>query len=178
MLAKLIYKILGWKLVGDYPNHIDKKMVIVAPHTSNWDFPLGILARAQFNDNINFVGKKVLFKPPLGWIMKALGGIAIDRSKSTNFVRSVVNEYQKKDKLTIQIAPEGKRTKVEKFKTGYYFIAKMANVPIVPIVFDWANKEVIVLDCYYPTENSEEDLTNIENLYRGYKGKNPAQSFT
>lgn len=177
-LSRLIYKIIGWKIVGVFPNHIKKKMVIVAPHTSNWDFPIGILARSQFKDSINFVGKKALFKPPVGWIMKALGGVAIDRSKSTNFVRSVVNEYNKREKFTIQIAPEGKRGKVEKFKTGYYFIAKMAQIPIVPVVFDWGNKQVIVLDSYFPTEDSEKDLAYIENLYRGYQGKNPENSFT
>jgi len=178
IIAKLIYKLIGWKIVGDYPLHIKKKLIIVAPHTSNWDFPIGILARKQFKDTINFVGKKSLFKPPLGWIMKGLGGIAINRTKSTNFVRSVVNEYNTRESFTIQIAPEGSRSKVEKFKTGFYFIAKMANIPIVPIVFDWEHKEVKVLECFYPGENAEEDLIQIQNLYKGIKGKNPEKGIT
>ncbi len=172
-LAQLIFKIIGWKVVGDYPLHIKKKMIIVAPHTSNWDFPIGILVRAIFEDTINFVGKKSLFKPPLGWLMSALGGIAIDRSKSTNFVKSVVDEYDKRDSLTIQIAPEGTRNKVDRFKTGYYYIAKKANIPVLPIAFDWANKLVVVLDCYYPTEDAQSDLKKIENLFKPYKGKFP-----
>ena len=177
-LAQFIFRIIGWKLVGNYPRHLDKKMVIVAPHTSNWDFPIGIIVRAIMQDDIRFVGKDSLFKPPLGWIMYWLGGIPIDRSKSNNFVQSVVNEYQKRKRLAIQIAPEGTRKQVGRFKTGYYYIAKEARIPIVPVVFDWKNKEVVILENYTPTDDSEGDLKKIEDMFRKYVGKNPDQGLS
>lgn len=176
-IANIIYKILGWKLVGEYPREIKKKILIVVPHTSNWDFPLGILARSLMRDKIQYVGKKEMFDHPFGWLLKAMGGIPIDRKKSKNFVRSVVDEYDKRESLTIQIAPEGTRKKVKKLKTGFYYIAKTAGIPIIPVIFDYKLKEVKILDTFFPSDNAEKDIENIENLMRGYQGKIPQNSF-
>lgn len=176
-ISKLIYKIIGWKLVGDYPNHIKKKMIIVVPHTSNWDFPLGLLARSIMRDDIKYVGKKEMFFFPFGGLLKAIGGIPLDRKKSKNFVKAVVEEYDSRESLTIQIAPEGTRKKVNRLKTGFYYIAKKAGIPIIPIIFDYKQKEVKILDTFYPTEDSEKDLKEIEDLVRGYQGKIPEYSF-
>ena len=176
-LSKLIFSALGWKIKGNYDNTIPKKILIVAPHTSNWDFPIGLLVRSIIKDRIQFVGKDTLFKPPFGFIMKAIGGIPVDRSRSTNFVRAVVNEYNAREKMTIVIAPEGSRKKVSKFKTGFYFIAKAANIPIVKVRFDYGRKEVCFDDPFYPTDNSEQDIKIIEDYFRGIKGYNIDKSF-
>ncbi len=177
ILARIIFKIIGWKITGNYDNTIDKKIIIVAPHTSNWDFPLGLLARAIIKDKIQFVGKSSLFKPLFGWFMRWMGGIPVDRSKSTNFVSSVAEEYKKRDKMTIVIAPEGTRRKVEKFKTGFYYIAKLAEVPIIMVKFDYKKKEINFADPFWPTENAETDLDFIQNYYKGVKGKVHSNSF-
>ena len=177
-LSKLIFKIIGWRIGGNYPKELDKKIFIAAPHTSNWDFPLGLLARAIVNDQISYVAKSSLFKPPLGWIMKALGGVPVNRSKSTNFVRAVVDEFKKRDRLAIVIAPEGTRKRVSKFKTGFYFIAKQANIPIIMVFFKYPEKEIFFADPFYPTDDAEADIKYIEDQFRGIKGKIPANSFS
>ena len=176
-ISKIIFRIIGWKITGEYPRDIQKKILIVAPHTSNWDFPIGLLARAIVRDKIQFVGKNSLFKPPLGWFMKAIGGIPVDRSKSTNFVRAVVDEYERREKMTIVIAPEGTRKKVDKFKTGFYFIAKLAEIPIIMTKFDYANKEINFADPFYPTGNDEADLEMIQEHFRGIRGRAAERSF-
>lgn len=177
-IAKIIYKLIGWKCVVDnYPYHIKKKILIAAPHTSNWDFPIGILARTILKDKIKYIGKASLFKPPLGWIMYPLGGIPVKRTKTTNFVRAIVNEYDEREELTIVIAPEGQRKKIQHFKTGFYFIAKAANIAIIPTIFDWKNKEVRFLDPYYAKDDPKKEIKEIEELFRGVIGKVPKYSF-
>jgi len=176
-LSKLIFKLIGWKISGNYDNTISKKILIVAPHTSNWDFPLGLLARSIINDKVQFVGKASLFKPPFGWITKALGGIPVDRTKSTNFVRAVVEEYGKRNKMTIVLAPEGTRKKVKKLKTGFYFIARTAKVPIIIVIFNYSKKEIYFSDPFYPTGDSDADMKYIEDQFRGIKGRIAEFSF-
>lgn len=177
-ISRLIYKVIGWKCItSNYPYHIKKKILIAAPHTSNWDFPIGILARTILKDKIKYIGKASLFKPPLGWIMYPLGGIPVKRTKTTNFVRAIVNEYEEREELTIVIAPEGQRKKTNHFKTGFYFIAKNAGVAIIPTIFDWKNKEVRFLDPVYPGEDTKKEIAEIEDMFRGVIGKVPEDSF-
>lgn len=177
-ISGMILNLLGFTIVGEYPRELKKMIVIAAPHTSYWDFPLGLLVRSKMKIKVKFVGKASLFKPPLGWIMKRLGGVAVDRSKRNNFVDSVVEVFNKKEALTILFAPEGTRDKVQKFKTGFYYIAKQAEVPILPIVFDFGNKEVRWLDLVYPSSDSEKDIKHIESLYKGVIGYSKEKSFT
>lgn len=177
-ISKMILKLFGWKVTGNYDRTINKKILVVAPHTSNWDFPLGLLARNVIRDRVQFVGKDSLFRPPIGGLMKALGGIPVDRSRSTNFVRAVVKEYETRDKMTIVMAPEGTRKKVNKFKTGYYYIAKAAQIPIIRVRFNYEKKEIHFGDPFYPTENSERDIKMIEDYFRGIKGYYPQNSFS
>lgn len=173
----LLLKIIGWKTTGDYPRHIKKKILAAAPHTSNWDFPLGVMVRGTLNDDVKYIGKASLFKPPIGWIMKALGGVPVDRSKSNNFVQGVVDLFQGRNELSILFAPEGTRKKVEKFKTGFYHIARLANIPILPVVLDYDKKEFRFEPLYYPTSNIEADIENIEKIFKGVKGYNKKRSF-
>jgi len=181
MLAKLsalILKLLGYSVVGEYPYNLKKVVLIAAPHTSYWDFPFGLLIRSASKIDVKYVGKASLFKPPLGWIMKPLGGVPVDRTKSNNFVDSVIDVFNSKDEVAILFAPEGTRKKVEKFKTGFYYIAKGAGVPIVPIKFDFGKKEFRWLDVFYPTDNPTEDLKKIEDMFKGVQGFTKEKSFT
>ena len=179
MLSKLsafLLKIWGWKVLGPPPD-MNKYICIVAPHTSAWDFPIGVLLRSSIKGDIKFVAKKSLFRPPLGWILRALNGVSVDRSKNTNFVDAVVNEYNKREKCAIQIAPEGTRERVEKFKTGFYYIAKKADIPVIMIKFDFANKEVVIRPPFYLTDDMEKDFEVIYDYFRGTIGKRPEKSF-
>lgn len=168
-------KLLGWEVRGSIPEDIKKFVIIAAPHTSAWDFPLGVLARAYIGrQDIKFVGKKSLFKGPQGWLMRALGGYPVDRSVSQNFVESVVQIFDAHDAFAVALAPEGTRKKVERFKTGFYYIAKGAQVPIFMVTFDYEDKRVTYDPVpFYPTEDAEKDLAYLWNYYVGVKGKIP-----
>lgn len=176
-ISKLILKLIGFKVTGKLPHDIKKNILIVIPHTSNWDFPLGLLVRSAYDLDVKYVAKHSIFKPGIGWLFKALGGIPVDRSKSANTVRAIANLYQDRDELSIVITPEGTRKKVNKLKKGFYYIAKTANIPIIPIKFDFKNKEINFGNPFYPSDNEQEDLTFFENYFNGIEGKIPENSY-
>lgn len=176
-ISKWILRCFGWKIEGHYPHELKKFVIIVIPHTSNWDFPLGVLVRSALKAKVNYVGKDVLFRPPFGWLFRWLGGYPVNRSKSSHFVDNVVDIFNKEEQFALTIAPEGTRRKVEKLKSGFYYIALGARVPIVMIKFDWGNRIVGICEPFYPTGNFEADMEIVKNFYRGVKGKNPQDSF-
>lgn len=174
MISKFIFhKVLGWKLVGDFPRDLKKYVVIGAPHTSWKDFPIAILARNSFDVKVNFIGKASLFKPPFGFIFRALGGTPVDRSKRTNLVDSIVDVFNSKDEFRLALSPEGTRAKVIEWKTGFYYIAKGAKVPVVMFAFDFENKQIKVAEPYYLTGNMKADMNHIYDFYRDIKGAKP-----
>ncbi len=172
-INSFLLRLLGWKFVGKYPHEISKLVLIVIPHTSNWDFPLGLMVRSALKADITYVGKESLFKPPFGWLFRWLGGYPVDRSKSHNFVQSMVDILNKEPYFHVVLAPEGTRRRVEKLKTGFYFIAKGAGVPILMVRFDFGKKEIVFREPFYPTDNADADFALIDDYYRGVKGRNP-----
>ncbi len=173
MISKFILRTLGWQITGRYPSEIKKSIVAVAPHTSNWDFPLGILVRSAIQERILFVGKKELFRWPFGAIFRWMGGYPVDRSKSSNFVQAVVDSIKKEDEMAICITPEGTRKRVDRFKTGFYHIARLADIPIILTKFDYESKAVHFEEPFYPTGDMEADLDYIWNYFKDVKGKRP-----
>ena len=142
--CRWILNLINWKVVGT-ENMIPFRqyVVIVASHTSNWDFPLGIVVRTAFDlQKIKFLGKSSLFKWPHGFLFRWLGGFPVERSKRSNLVQDCIELFKKNGDLCIIISPEGTRKKVEKFKTGYYYIAKGANIPIFRCKFDYFQKTI------------------------------------
>lgn len=177
-LAKFIYfKIMGWKTVGDFPGHLDKFVIIVVPHTSNIDFFLGLLIRRVWSEQINWIGKKSLFKAPYGWFFRWVGGAPIDRSKNSDTVSATAALFKKRKKFRLTIAPEGTRKKVGKWKTGFYYIAKAAQVPVVLIAFDFGNKQVKVSEPHHTSDDKEADFKIYEDFFKGIKGKVAENSF-
>lgn len=175
-LAQWFLNILGIKI--NKPGPLPDKCVIAAvPHTSNWDFPMGVSVRTVIDENVVFIGKSALFRWPFGFIFRWLGGVPVDRSKSNNFVQSVADEYAKKDKFKIVIAPEGTRSKVDKLKSGYYYIAKTAGVPIILCAFDWGNHEVRFSDPFYPTDDTEKDFKFIDEYFSTAVGLRPKNGY-
>jgi 1-acyl-sn-glycerol-3-phosphate acyltransferase len=169
-----LFKLTGWKIVGSFPPHIKKYVIAVAPHTSNWDFTVGVSARSILRlQNAKFIGKSQLFKKPYGWFFRWLGGVPVDRSRSQDLVQQVAQHFKQSDVFALAVAPEGTRKKVDRLKTGFYYIAKEAGVPIFPVGFDYAKKEVIVAEPFYPGPDAESDLQKLMAFYRGIKGKNP-----
>jgi 1-acyl-sn-glycerol-3-phosphate acyltransferase len=173
-LSALILRLWGWKITGQYPHEIKKVIVIAAPHTSSWDFPIGVLVNSAWKCNANYVGKHTLFGPPFGFFFRWLGGIPVDRSKSHNFVAAMVDVFKTNERVHLVIAPEGKRKKVDKLKTGFYHIARLADVPICMCTFDWEHK-IVHFDpqFFHTTSNEEADLAWVWNYYKGVKGKIP-----
>ena len=174
MISKFIFKnILGWKLVNDFPKELKKYVVIAAPHTSWQDFPIGILARNTSGVKINFIGKDSLFKGPFGFIFRSLGGTPVDRSNSNNLVEAIVKVFNSKDEFRLALSPEGTRKKVDKWKTGFYYIAKGANVPIVMATLDFGKKQIKISEPYYTTDDKDKDFEFFQSFYKGVLGKKP-----
>lgn len=174
MISKFIFnKILGWKINGSFHPEIKKYVLIGAPHTSWRDFHIGLLARNSAKANINLIAKKSLFKPPFGFIVRALGGFPVDRSKSNNLVDAIVQMFNEKEVFRLAISPEGTRKYVEKWKTGFYYIAKGANVPIVMFGFDFGNKQVKLSEPFYTTDNIEADFAHFFEFYKNILGDKP-----
>lgn len=177
MISKFIFtKILGWKLIGSFPANEKKYVLVGAPHTSWHDFYIGLLARNIGKIKLNFIGKAALFKPPFGFFFRALGGAPVDRSKSTNLVDAIVRLFNEKEEFKLALSPEGTRKKVDKWKTGFYYIAKGANIPIVLLTFDFGNKQVALSKPFYVTDNIEKDFAYFHSFYKDVVGKNPELS--
>lgn len=178
LISRAILFLLGWKIEGQYPHHIPKKILVVYPHTSNWDFPLGILVRTASKAKIQFIGKNSLFRPPYGFIFRGLGGVPVDRTKSNQFVDNMVETYNNRERFTTVIAPEGTRKKVDRLKTGFYYIAVGAKIPMILTQFDFERKVVRYGEPFYPSGDKEKDFEFIFDYFRGIKGKYPQLAFT
>ena len=177
ILAKFIYfKLLGWRLIGEFPK-VNKAVFIVVPHTSWVDFFLGLLVRRVWNEEINFIAKKSLFKFPFGWYFRWMGGAPIDRSKSSDTVTAIATIFSEKGKFRLALSPEGTRKKVTDWKTGFYYIAKAAKVPIVMVTFDYGEKQIAISQPHFPTEDKEADFKFYKAFFKGVKGKVPEYSF-
>lgn len=161
-------------MVGKFPKDIPKTISIVAPHATWFDFPLGLGARAEIelanNISLSFLGKAELFNGTFGWLFKGLGGVPVERFSKSDMVQSVVNLYDSHDSFHIALAPEGTRKAVLKLRTGFYYMAKNANIPIVMIGFDYVRKIVVINQPYFLTENMNEDLRVIARFYNTIGG--------
>ena len=162
----ILYNILGWRVENGFPE-TPKKYIII---------PIAILARMSQGKMVHFIGKGSLFKWPFGYFFKALGGTPVDRDKSTNMVEGVINIFNSKEEFRLGLSPEGTRKKVDKWKTGFYYIAKGANVPIVMATLDFENKKIKISEPYYVTEDIQKDFKVFDNFYKDVKGKNPELS--
>jgi len=167
-----LLKLIGWHARGEeLPQQ--RFVLIGAPHTSNWDFPLMLMVVLKLRLRVYWMGKHTLFPRGLGWFMRWLGGIPIDRSASHNVVEQTVRQYQEHDELVVLIPPEGTRKKVERWKTGFYHIAHLAKVPILLGYVDAGKKEAGFADFYTPSGNLELDMAEIRAFYAGKTGINP-----
>lgn len=171
-LASFIFtKLMGWKLEGDMSPHIKKAVVIVVPHTSWHDFYIGAFARKILNLQINFIAKKELFKFPFGWYFKWMGGAPVDRKSNQNTVQQVVELFNDRLEFRLAIAPEGTRKKVDTWKSGFYYMAIEAKVPIICVAFDYGVKTVKTQKPFYPTGDFSKDMDFLKSFYKGVEGK-------
>ncbi len=172
-LYKYIFtKLMGWKIDGDFKEkEIKKVIMIIVPHTSWHDFYIAIFTRKTLGVMVNFVGKKELFIWPFGYYFKWMGGAALDRTSGQNKVEAIAEIFKSKEEFRLAMAPEGTRKKVKEWKTGYYYIANLAQVPIMPVSFDYKNKRVTIGEPFYTTGDIKFDTDFLKSFYKGVEGK-------
>ncbi|MCC1485537.1 1-acyl-sn-glycerol-3-phosphate acyltransferase [Winogradskyella immobilis] len=179
-LVKFIYfNLLGWGIIGNTnfsQDTIKKAVIIAAPHTSWHDFFIGLYLRKITGVKTNFVAKKELFKWPIKYYFRAIGGKALDRTSGQNKVEAIADLFKNEDEFRLTLAPEGTRKKVEEWKTGFYYIAKTANVPIIMFTLDFKNKQNHISKPFYPTDDMEADFKYMRSFYEGIIGKIPEYS--
>ena len=171
--SKLIfYKLMGWEIKGNFDRNIKKAVIIVVPHTSWHDFYIGVFIRRVLNIQISFIAKAELFRWPFGSYFRWMGGVPLDRTPGQNKVEAIAEIFKKKDEFLLSLAPEGTRKKVLESKTGYYYIALEANVPIICVAFDYSKKTVVIGKTFYPTGKIVEDTEILRAFFVGVIGKN------
>ncbi|MGB2225485.1 MAG: 1-acyl-sn-glycerol-3-phosphate acyltransferase [Polaribacter sp.] len=166
----ILSTILGWKM-DELPTDIKKYVIIAAPHTSWVDFPIAMLYRVATGVMVHYVGKDSLFKGPFGFLFRKLGGFPVDRSSNNNTVDFIVSKFNASENFKLGLSPEGTRKKVDKWKTGFYFIAKGAGVPVVMATLDFGNKYIKVSEPFYPTSNKDKDFEFMRGFFKNVKGK-------
>jgi 1-acyl-sn-glycerol-3-phosphate acyltransferase len=177
-IYKFIYfKLLGWKIKGSFSKEVKKCIIAVVPHTSWHDFYIGLMIRSITKTKINYIAKKELFKFPFGWYFRWTGGAPIDRTPGQNKVQAIASIFKEKKEFRLTLAPEGTRNLVTELRTGFYYIAKEAKVPITLVAFDFGKKEVKIDTPFYPTDNIKADFAYIHKFYEGVVGKIPEKSF-
>jgi 1-acyl-sn-glycerol-3-phosphate acyltransferase len=154
----------GWRFSGQVPD-IAKCVLIVAHHTSNWDFPAGLGAKWALGLRARFLGKDTLFRFPLGLFLEWLGGIPVDRSRGAPVVTSAVESMRKVSKMWLVITPEGTRSAVTRWKSGFYRIAREARVPILPVALDWGRREIRLFVVIEPGDDMTSEIARIRALY-------------
>jgi len=172
-LARGVLRAAGWRFEGGLPN-VSKAVAIVAPHTSNWDFVIGLLGLFAVGVRVSWFGKHTLFKAPFKGLLRWLGGIPIDRRSSSGAVEQMVTRFHDSDALLVGLSPEGTRKPVARWHTGFWHIAAGAGCPIVPIAFDWGSRMIRFGEPLQPTGDLDADLAALHRFFAGVRGKHRA----
>ncbi len=179
LLAWWFFTVKGWRTKGRFPFELKKAVYIVAPHTHWVDFFLGLAVRKKLHfEFIRFLGKKELFVPVFASILRKLGCFPVDRSKNNNFVDQVVKLFNEQETLHLALSPEGTRKKVARLKSGFYHIAKKANVPVVMVGFDFHKKIVEFSEPFFLTDDEHADKRMIIDFFKQFTGYIPAFGIT
>jgi 1-acyl-sn-glycerol-3-phosphate acyltransferase len=171
-LGEFILSAVGWRLVGELPK-LDKYVIVVAPHTSNWDFFIFIVVKMITGIQIVFIGKHTIFIGPIGWVLRKIGGLPVNRSGSHNVVDTIVDEFNRRDKMIFALSPEGTRSYLKHWKSGFYHIARKANVPVLAAFLDTQTKTIGWGPLFELTEDKHADLERLAAFYQDKKGFRP-----
>lgn len=171
-IAAYILRVFGWQADSGGPE-LDKYVLIGAPHTSNWDFPLTLLGLTSMGVRFNWVAKHTLFRWPFHYLFEAIGGIPVDRSAGTGFLKHAIELFEQRDRLVLAIAPEGTRSKSRYWKTGFYTIAVKAGVPVALGYIDYPKKRIGIGEIVTPTGDIQKDFEQIRAFYQDKVGKYP-----
>ena len=172
LVGRFVLKLLRWEICGDPPSK-EKFVAIAAPHTSNWDFVIGMAVIVGMGLDVHWLGKHTIFRPPFGPFFCWLGGIPVNRDAHVGVVEQTVQLFQNHSKMILGLSPEGTRRKVEKWKTGFYHIAEKAQVPILLVALDYSCRAVRFGPLLFPSGDLEKDMEKIRAFYADVKGKRP-----
>lgn len=167
--AAWLLALAGWRVEGDVPP-IDKAVLAIAPHTSNWDFIVLVLAKFALGLHVTFIGKHSIFWGPLGWWLRSMGGIPVDRSRPGGIVAQMTAAMQSADKMYFALAPEGTRSLTAGWKTGFYRIASGAAAPIVPVIIDAASRQVRIGEPMVCSGDIEADFNTLATMFNNVAG--------
>ncbi len=173
LLQFVLIKIFGWQITGTIPPEIKKAVIIVAPHTSLWDFVVGRIAFWYLNVDVKFMIKSEAFKWPFGYFLRKLGGVPVKRGRPAYLLIQILKMFKENESFFTVITPEGTRSLVPKWKRGFYEIALKANVPVILAFIDYKYKKGGLGPVFYPSGNYEKDLKEIEKFYMPFHGKHP-----
>ena len=173
----IFFRLMGWRITGHMDPAIRKSVLMVMPHTSWRDFYIGLFARGIIGMEMHYVAKKELFRFPFGGWFRWMGGQPLDRTGNQNTVDAIVEIFGRRDPFRMAIAPEGTRKKVDSLKTGFYYIAHKAGVPIIPIAFDYGARTLKIGNPFTPSGSIETDLPILLRHFVGVTGKFPARGF-
>jgi 1-acyl-sn-glycerol-3-phosphate acyltransferase len=171
-LAALALRRLGWRLTGGFPD-LPKFVIAVAPHTSNWDFPIAFLAYLALELRAAWFGKHTIFRFPFGAILRHFGGIPIDRGAPGNIVQRAVAEFDRHERFVLALAPEGTRRRVPSWRSGFHRIALGAEVPVVAVSLDFAKREIAIGPAFYATGDFAVDLRRLVARFAEVTPKHP-----
>jgi len=179
LLTWWLFTVRGWKIVGKFHFELPKSILIVAPHTHSVDFFLGLGIRKKMHlEFVRFLGKSELFWPPFSWFLHYIGAYPVDRAQKQNMVDQVVTLFNKKERFHLALSPEGTRKKVTKLRSGFYHIAKNANVPIVMVGLDFPSKRVVFAEPFFVSDIEKADMQKIIQFFKDFKGYIPNLGIT
>ncbi|WP_298153480.1 1-acyl-sn-glycerol-3-phosphate acyltransferase [Flavobacterium sp.] len=173
----IFFRLMGWRITGTMDARIRKSVLMVLPHTSWIDFFIGLFTRGIVGLDMHWVGKQELFRFPLGGFFRWMGGAPLDRSGGRNTVDAIAETFREREVFRMAISPEGTRKWVGELRSGFYFIALKAGVPIIPIAFDYGKRQVVLYPAFYPTGNFDTDMKILIAYFEGVTGKFPEKSF-
>ncbi len=173
-LSIRILALFGWRVEGQLPE-TPRFVLIVAPHTSNWDFPIGVLAMFATGIRLNWLGKHTLFFFPASIILRWIGGEPVNRGARAGIVEAAIERFRTRPQYVLAIAPEGTRRRVEQWKSGFYRIAVGAGVPILTVSIDYSRRVLDLGTLYFPVGDEAQDLGMLRSRYRATMARYPEQ---
>lgn len=172
LFARAVFRLIGWRAEGEAPN-IPKYVMVAAPHTSNIDGIMLVLGAWLFGLKLHWMGKHTLFRAPFGWLLKAFGGVPIDRRAPRGAVQQMIQAFHDHERQILVVAPEGTRGKADRWKTGFYYIAQGAGVPVVLAYIDYARKVVGIGPVIHPSGDQDADMRLIHDFYKDKVARYP-----
>ena len=171
-VAMFAMRASGWRFEGELPN-LPQFVIIVAPHTSNWDFPLGIMAMFALGVRGTFLGKDSLFRWPVSLAMRWLGGVPVNRFSPHNVVEQTIAYFRQRERIVLALSPEGTRKKLPEWRTGFYYVAKGAGVPIVPLAFDFSQRVFRIFPPVVASESRDADFARLHAFFDARMARHP-----